>query len=215
MQHKDNRLEQLIRFINTDCKVITAQNLAGWIDTEIEKYEQKKILLFRGFRDEIQCKQCHKNCPIPIKILEYIDGQKRGVGICPDKENGGRLEFELSELKYWEINKAKLIELGYCMEGYLVPWDKENILYIPLQDAVNMANDDSITVRKMSKMLENPDFPVHRMHNGRRCRVHMPEFRKWLEYAQPGEITDEAIEKYLNGVKARTEAVLQKKKNKR
>ena len=101
------------------------------------------------------------------------------------------------------------------MEGYLVPWDKENILYIPLQDAVNMANDDSITVRKMSKMLEDPDFPVHRMHNGRRCRVYMPEFRKWLEYAQHGEITDEAIEKYLNGVKARTEAARQKKKSKK
>jgi hypothetical protein len=116
MPPKDRKLEQLIRFVETDCKIITAQDLAGWTEIEIEEYEKKKILLFRGFSDEIRCNQCHKNCPITVKIVEYPDGQKKGVGICPDKENGGRLEFELSELKYWEINKAKLIELGYYEE---------------------------------------------------------------------------------------------------
>ncbi len=217
MPRSDKKIEQLIRiWDNGKNPIVHAKDLAFLTNGEIEGYEKRNILLFRGYSDEIQCNKCHKgSCTVPLKRVEYPDGHKKGVCVCPDQEQGGMFEFELDELRYWEVNKAKLIELGYCMEGYLVPWDKDNILYIPLQDAVNMANDDSITVRKMSKMLEDPDFPVHRMHNGRRCRVHMPEFRKWLEYAQLGKITDDAIEKYFNGVKARTEAVLQKKKSKK
>ena len=36
--------------------------------------------------------------------------------MCPDPEQGGRFEIELDELKYWEINKDKLVELGYYEE---------------------------------------------------------------------------------------------------
>lgn len=215
MPRKDQRIEQLVRiWDNGGNPIVYAANLAFLTNGEIEEFEKRKILLFRGYRDEIQCNKCHKGgCTVPLKRVEYPDGQKKGVCICPDPEQGDRLEFELDELRYWEVNRDKLIELGYCKK-HQVPWDKDNVLYIPLQDAVNMANDDSITVRTMSKMLEDPEFPVHRMHNGRRCRVHVPEFRKWLEYALHGNITDAVIEKYLDGVEARTKAIRQKKSKK-
>ena len=35
---------------------------------------------------------------------------------------------------------------------------------------------ENITIRKMSRMLQDPKFPVHHMHNGRRCKVHLVEF---------------------------------------
>jgi len=37
--------------------------------------------------------------------------------------------------------------------------------------------------------------------------VHIADFRKWLQYAQHGKITDKAIEKYLNRIEKRKEAI--------
>lgn len=65
----------------------------------------------------------------------------------------------------------------------------------------------------MSRLLKDPDFPVHRMHKGRRCKIHLDEFRKWLKYAQQGKITDKAIEKYLKEIEKRKKAI-QKKEGK-
>jgi len=41
--------------------------------------------------------------------------------------------------------------------------------------------------------------------------VHIADFRKWLQYAQHGKITDKAIEKYLNGAEERRKATRKKK----
>ena len=94
--------------------------------------------------------------------------------------------------------------------GWRVPWNDDDINYIPLKDAVNLANNDSITIKKMSGLLEDPKFPVHHMHKGRRCKVHLAEFKTWLGYAQSGKITDKAIEKHLKGIERRKEEAKQK-----
>ena len=215
MSHKDKKVEKLARLAaDSENTIVYAVNLDFLSNEEIEVYEEKRILLFLGYRDEITCSECIKgSCTVPIKRADYPDGRKMAIYMCPDPDHRGRFEIELDKLRYWKINTAKLIEFGFPT-GYEVLWDIDNVLYIPLKDAANMANSDLLTLRKLSKLLEDPEFPVHRMHNGRRCRVHMPEFRKWLEYTQYG-ISDAAIEKYLKGAKARQEAVLQKKKRRK
>lgn len=109
MPHKDERIEQLVRITdNGENSTVYAANLASWSNSDLEEFEKRKILLFRGYSEEIRCDRCHKRCPAYPKIVEYPDGQKRGVWHCMDPEDGGRLEFELDELKYWEVNKDKL-----------------------------------------------------------------------------------------------------------
>ena len=40
-------------------------------------------------------------------------------------------------------------------KGYLIPWNDEDSYYIPLKEAINLANDDSITIKKMSRQLKD------------------------------------------------------------
>ncbi len=99
---------------------------------------------------------------------------------------------------------------------YEVPWNDNTESYISLTEAVNMANDENITMTKMSRKLKDAEFPVHRMHRGRRCRVLLGDWRKWLKYAKAGKITDEAIDRYIRVIEQRKEkareAKLRKKK---
>lgn len=113
MPPKDRKLEQLARIAEgNDNLIVYAANLVSWSKGEIEDFEKRKILLSIGYSDEVTCNKCHKQpCTVNPKIVDYPDGQKKGVCYCTDPEQGGRLEFELDELKYWEINKTKLKEL--------------------------------------------------------------------------------------------------------
>ena len=109
---------------------------------------------------------------------------------------------------FWQVEKQT------NTEKYNVPWEADNDEYIPLNEAVKLAGDDSITVKKMSQLLKGTLIPVHHMHRGRRCKIHLAEFRRWLEYAQHGKITDKAITKHLEGVEKRKEVTRQNKQKK-
>lgn len=213
----DEFLKQLAEKLQVfGADIISADETADWPTGKLDEFVEAGVLTEIQHSKGVVCSECEENCFIEPDIRTIPEtGKTTGVFVCTRNPDIGRIEVDLNRLRQWRINEDKLIELGYCMEGYRVPWDNDNDLYIPLKDAVNMASDDSITVRKMSKMLEDPEFPVHRMHKGRRCRVHMPEFRKWIEYSQHGIITDANIEKYLEGVRERTEAALHKKKSKK
>ncbi|MHC4582703.1 MAG: hypothetical protein ACYS14_14690 [Planctomycetota bacterium] len=53
------------------------------------------------------------------------------------------------------------------------------------------------------------------MQKGRRCKVHLGEFKQWLKYAQHGVITDKAIEKYLEQTEERKKEAEAKKRRTR
>lgn len=211
-----SELDQIIKAAGTfDEAIFSLADMVHWQDGALEYFIEQEILKKIKPALEAECDGCEERC---VEKVEFVDGSKpddtRAYIICKLHDDMGPNEVGMEKLYRWKANKEKLVELGYCMEGYLVLWDNDNDLYIPLKDAVNMASDDSITVRKMSKMLEDPEFPVHRMHKGRRCKVHMPEFRKWIEYSLRN-ITDADIEKYLEKVEARTETARQKKQSKK
>ncbi len=145
MPPKDRKLEQLVRISeDSDNLIVYAANLVSWSKGEIEDFEKRKILLSIGYSDEVTCNKCHKQpCTVNPKIVECPDGQKKGVCYCSDPEQGGPLEFELDELKYWEINKDKLIELGYWLE-------KPEDSYITFQEAADILGIEKGTVSKWS-----------------------------------------------------------------
>ncbi len=212
----DEFLKQLAgRLQVPDSEIVTADETRDWLQGRLDELLSQKILTEIGHGREVVCDECEENCSIEPNI-RTIPGTDERVGafVCTRNPDIGRIEVDLDRLRQWRINKKKLWKLVYGFESeWQVPWDDDNSEYIPLQEAVNLANDDSITVRKMSRLLEDPDFPVHRMQKGRRCNVHLGGFKQWLKYAKHGVITDKAIDKYLEQTKEREkEAKVKKRK---
>lgn len=212
----DKFLQQLARRLQIpDAGIVTADEIADWPKGKLNELIKTGILTEIEHAQGVTCDQCEENCYIEPDIGTYPDGSKTiGVFVCSRRDDIGRIPVDLNRLRQWRINKRKLWQLVYGFESeWQVLWNDDDSEYIPLQEGVNLANDDSITVKMMSRLLKDPDFPVHRMHKGRRCKIHLDEFRKWLKYAQQGKITDKAIEKYLKEIEKRKKAI-QKKEGK-
>ncbi len=118
MSQKDKKIEKLARLAaDGENTIVYAVNLDFLSNEEIEGYEEKRILLFLGYRSETTCSKCIKgSCTVPVKRVDYPDGRKMAVYICPDPDHGGRFEIELDKLRYWKINIEVLKEMGYLTE---------------------------------------------------------------------------------------------------
>lgn len=207
-------LRQLADRLRTyDSEIITADETADWPEGRLDELVSEGILSEIQPASGLVCDKCEENCYIEPDIRTIPKtGKAVGVFVCTRNPDIGRIEVDLNRLRQWQINKRPLWKLVFGFDSeWQVPWNDNDGAYIQLQEAVNLANDDSITVRKMSRLLEDPDFPVHRMHKGRRCKLHLDEFRKWLRFAQHSQITDKAIEKYIKGVRERREQARRKK----
>ncbi|MBW8017290.1 MAG: hypothetical protein FVQ82_13990 [Planctomycetes bacterium] len=185
-------------------------DMVHWHNDALDYFVEQEILKSTKPATEAECDGCGEGC---VEKVVFADGNQPGNSrayiACKVHEDMGLIAVDMKMLKRWKANKDRLKELGYPT-GYEVLWDPDNVLYISLKDAANMASSDLLTLRRLSRLLEDPGFPVHRMHKGRRCKVHTPEFRKWLEYTQFG-ISDAAIDKYLEGTKVRLEEEEKKK----
>ncbi|MBN2136312.1 MAG: hypothetical protein JW720_00750 [Sedimentisphaerales bacterium] len=196
-------------------EILSADEIAAWPEGKLNE------LLSQGILSEIQhasgvvCDECEEGCYIEPDLRKYPTGETVGVFTCTRNPDISRIEVDLNRLRQWQVNKRILWKLAFGFDSeWRVPWDDSNNEYITLQDAVNLANHDAITVRKMSRLLEDPEFPVHHMHKGRRGKVHLGEFRRGLKYAKHGTITDEAIEKYLEQTEMRKKEARAKKRSK-
>jgi hypothetical protein len=210
----DEFLQQLAERLKVyDAEIITADETADWPTGKLDELVETGVLAEIQHSKGVVCNECEENCFIEPDIRTIPDtSEASGVFVCTRNPDIGRIKVDLDQLRQWRISTQKLSELGYQVQlGWIVPWNETNTEYFTLKEAVSLANDDSITVRSMSRLLEDLEFPVHRMHKGRRCMVHIADFRKWLQYAHHGKITDKAIEKYLNGAEKRKKASRKKK----
>lgn len=210
----DKFLQQLAdRLQIPDSEIITVDETKEWPTGKLDELVEAGVLVEIQNSKGVVCSECKENCFIEPDIRTIPDtGEATGVFVCTRNPDIGRIEVDLDRLRQWKINAKKLSELGYQVQvGWVVPWNENNPEYFSLKEAVNLANDDSITIRSMSRLLEDLELPVRRMHKGRRCRVHIGDFRKWLQYAQHGKITDKAIDKYLKGAEERNKAIRKKK----
>jgi len=210
----DGFLAQLVRRLRIpDADIVTGDEIRDWPQGKLQELIAEGILEKMEPGKTVVCDQCAEGCSIEPQLRTNPQtGKIVGFHICLREEAGGTIEIDLDRLRQWQINKRKLWKSVYGFDSeWEVPWDDNTDEYIPLQEAVNLANDDSITVRGMSRLLEDREFPVHRMRRGRRCKVHLGEFRAWLKYAQHGKVTDKAIEKYVRGSEERKKKARLKK----
>lgn len=208
------KLAKRLRFPGDE--IVSADEIADWPDGKLDDLLSQGILSQIQHTSGVVCDECEERCYIEPDIRKCPNGETVGVFICTRNPDIGRIEVDLNRLKQWQVNKKTLWKLVFGFDSeWLVPWDDSDHEYINLQEAVNLANDDLITVRNMSRLLEDPDFPVHHMHKGRRGKVHLGEFRGWLKYAKQGKITDRAIEKYLEQTERRKKDAQAKKRSKR
>jgi len=196
-----------------DSEIITADEITEWPNGKLDELIKMGVLVEVEHAKGLVCRECEEGCFIEPNIRTNPDtGTATGVFGCTRREDIGRIEVDLNRLRQWRISAEKLSGLGYQVQvGWIAPWNETNPQYFTLKEAVSLANDDSVTVKSMSRLLEDLEFPVHRMHKGRRCMIHIADFRKWLQYAQHGKITDKAIEKYLNGAEKRKKATRRRK----
>lgn len=214
----DGLLEQLARRLRVpDGEVVTADEVRDWPDGKLQELLHEGILAEIEPGTTVVCDQCDERCSIEPQLrTDPHTGKAIGFHICMREEAGGRIEIDLDRLRRWQTDRKRVWHLVYGLDSeWEVPWDDNDEEYIPLQEAVNLANSDSITVKGMSRLLEDNEFPVHRMRKGRRCKAHLQEFRRWLKYAQLGKVTDKAIEKYLQGSKERQQQTRLKKSRRR
>ncbi len=207
----DELLKQLAERLQVpEADIISADETADWPTGKLDELVETGVLAEIQHSKGVVCRECEENCFIVPDIRTIPDtGEATGIFVCTRNPDIGRIEVDLNRLRQWRIIAQKLSELGYQVQlGWIAPWNETNTGYFTLKEAVSLANDDSITVKSMSRLLEDLEFPVHRMHKGRRCMVHIADFRKWLQYAQHGKITDKAIEKYLKGAKERRQNIL-------
>lgn len=198
----------------TDSLCISYDELLQWPTDQVEEAKQQGCLVQIDDAEGIICQQCQKHCWKEVEIKQN-NGQSIGSYLCEDEDNSGIITIDINRLQQWKIDKKRLWKQVFSFDSeWRVPWDDNNSEYISLQEAVNLASNDSITVRNMSRMLEGPEFPIHRMHKGRRCNVKIADFKKWLQSAQYGKITDKAIENYLERIEVRKKTA-KKRKQKR
>ena len=169
-----------------DADIVSADEIAGWPTGKLDELIEAGVLVEIQHSKEVICSECEENCPIEPDIRTNPEtGKTTGVFVCTRREDIGRIEVDLNRLRQWRLSAQKRSELGYQVQlGWIVLWNETNTEYFTLKEAVNLANDDSLTVRSMSRLLEDLEFPIRHMHKGRRCMVHIADFRKWLQYAQ-------------------------------
>ncbi len=109
MQPDKEKVEKLKQLASSGFLTVYASNLKFLNKVEIDDLEKEKILLFRGYSDEVTCRKCPSQpCTVNPKLVTYPNGESMGVSGCVNPEEGGMLEFELDELKYWDIDSEKL-----------------------------------------------------------------------------------------------------------
>jgi len=90
-----------------------------------------------------------------------------------------------------------------------ISWDDNNAEFRPASEAIELC-DGKFTLSKLSKLLK-PNGEIRYMRKGRRCRVHIQDFRAYLKSQATSEIADEAIDEFLEGVEERKKAERKKK----
>lgn len=210
----DSFLEQLARRAQVPgADIISADEVANWPKGKLDDLVAEGILTQIENAKGVPCLECEENCYIEPEIRTYPTGETVGRFACTRNSDIGRIIVDLNRLRQWRIDKEKLWRLVYGFTSeWQVLWDDENEEYIPLQEAANLANNDFVTVKNMSRLLKDPEFPVHHMHQAKRCKVRLSDFRKWVKYAQHGKITDDAIEKYLQKIENRKQEAQRREK---
>jgi hypothetical protein len=72
------------------------------------------------------------------------------------------------------------------------PWVKDDPDYMELSDAIPRLADGGISLKRLGSILK-PDGPMRYMRRGRRCKVHIGDFRTWWKTKDKGDAEAERL----------------------
>lgn len=136
-----------------------------------------------------------------------LDGDKPPLITCHSLFGGG---FANIESLNKSLEKAEALATSLAGQGKQQAWknDADAPEYIPNSEAIKLA-DDRISISKLGKLLK-PNGTMRYMRKGRRCKVHIEDFRKYIKTIKtlgPDMFSEEAFDKFYEGVEARKQEI--------
>jgi len=127
-----------------------------------------------------------------------IPSSSTGTGIFTDKQAMKRV-IKNSIAWIREIKKRH--------QGQLQPWNDKATEYMNNSEAVVTFTKSKLPLPKLSKILK-PDGPIRYMRKGRRCKVHIGDFRKLSENIVYKRyfLSDKVLNEYVDEVMSCREA---------
>jgi len=86
------------------------------------------------------------------------------------------------------------------------PWADDAPEFLHNIEALKLDSAGQLDLKKLGRLLI-PKGDIRFMRKGRRCKVHIGDFRHYLSAQKGGAVTDEAIDEYLRGVEQRKQEV--------
>ncbi len=151
----DCKIDKLVRLADDNNHTVYAANLTFLDKEDIVEFESSNILLFRGYSDQIRCGYCHNQCAVRPKIVDCSDDVQKGVCHCTGPEQSGRLEYELDEMKYWDVNLKVLTTAEDDSDD-----DRKNALPLNIRVANVLIKYPNATSGEIAKIVESTNGSV-------------------------------------------------------
>jgi len=144
-----------------------------------------------------------KKRPPPITLFELVRLQFQRQNEQFYAEEIAKVEADLDTIRRErqqsgdnaEIPQGKTTEAAQKKEHSTtkVEWNENDLNYILMSEAVVTFTENKLSLSKLSRMLTPFDGSIHYMRKGRRCKVHIADFRTWAQKEYPPDSVREEI----------------------
>jgi hypothetical protein len=194
--------------------VFDREDIATWPEGDFDEALRTGLLEEAAPATEVVCPGCEEAC---LEDVVFVDGDRpedtRAYAAC-GRDDIGRVRIPLEMLDRWAVNRRqaeKLRPTGQSVTKELL-WSDNAPEFLPNAEAIKLADDSPLTIKSLGRLL-TPTGPIRYMRKGRRCKVHLQDFRAFTAFlkTEGHGITDAIIAAYLEGVeKRKTEAAQSK-----
>jgi len=192
--------------------VFDREEIATWPEGDFDEALRTGLLEEAAPATEIVCPGCEEAC---LEEVVFVYGDRpedtRAYAAC-GRDGIGRVRIPLEMLDRWAVNRRQAEKLRPAEQGATKehPWSDDAPEYLPNAEAIKLADDSPLTINKLGRLL-TPTGRIRYMRKGRRCKVHLQDFRALLKTHGHG-IPDAAIEAYLAAVEERKREAAQNKR---
>ena len=192
--------------------VFDREDIATWPEGDVDEALRTGLLEEAAPAMEVVCPGCEEAC---LEDVEFIYGDRpedaRAYVACGQRDDIGRVRIPLEMLDRWAVNRRQAEKLRPPEQAATkeLPWSDDAPEYLPNAEAIKLADDSALTIKSLGRLL-TPTGRIRYMRKGRRCKVHLQDFRDHLKTEGRG-ITDAAIEAYLADVDKRKKEAAQSK----
>jgi len=193
--------------------VFSREDIAAWPKGDFKEALRTELLERAAPAKEVVCPGCEEAC---LEDVVFVCNDRpedtRAYVACGQRDDIGRVRIPLEMLDRWAVNRRQAEKLRPAEQGATKehPWSDDAPEYLPNAEAIKLADDSPLTINKLGRLL-TPTGRIRYMRKGRRCKVHLQDFRALLKTHGHG-IPDAAIEAYLAAVEERKREAAQNKR---